>query len=400
MRALDDPTSLILRYYLFMGTSTIGSFIAVWIVLLEDVRGFSFTAIMALDAIFFAVIVLAEVPTGYLGDRLGRRNALLVGSLVSAGAAIAFGFVESVPAFAAVFGVWGFAITLRSGNDSAWLYDALLEAGRPETFARVRGRSISVFLLANAATAVLGGVLFELHPSAPFVATGVFGLLSAGVLLTMPEPRTTDGAETFGLEEARVALGTLARPGLRWFVVYTAGAFAIGWSADLFVQPIALRAGLTPAGIGGFYAGLMLAAAAGSAASARVAEELGLARVILAAPFALGVLFLGVGAAAVAVIPAFVGMRVVLNLVQPVAETYLNDRTASIGRATVLSGWSMAFSLVTIPVKLASGPVADALGPSLTVALLGAALIALAAAVLALRGGRVVDATEAAPEAA
>ena len=245
---------------------------------------------------------------------------------------------------------------------------------------------------------MLGGVLFEMHPSAPFVATGLFALLSAGVLLTMPEARPADGAATFGVEEARLALGTLTRPGLRWFVVYTAGAFAIGWSADLFVQPIALRAGLTPAGIGAFYAGLMLAAAAGSAASARVAETVGLDRVILAAPFALGALFLAVGGAAVAVIPAFVGMRVVLNLVQPVAETYLNDRTASIGRATVLSGWSMAFSLVSIPVKLASGPVADALGPSLAVALLGAALIALAAAVLSLRGGRVVEAPAGAAE--
>lgn len=400
MRALDEPTALVLRYYLFMATSTIGSFIAVWIILLEGTRGFSFTAIMALDAVFFTVIVLAEVPTGYVGDRLGRRNALLVGAVISAGAAVAFGFVRSVPAFAVVFGVWGFAITLRSGNDSAWLYDALAAQGTPERFGRVRGRGLSVFLLANAATAVLGGWLFELHPSAPFVATGAFGLLSAGVLLTMPEARGSDEAAPFGVGEAKAALLNLFRPELRWFVAFTAAVFAIGWSADLFVQPIAVRAGITPSGVGTFYAGLMLAAAAGSAVSAEAADRLGVDRLVLASPFVLGAMFLAVGVAPLAVIPAFVGMRVVLNLVSPVAETYLNDRTPSLGRATVLSGWSMAFSLVTVPVKLASGPVADAVGPSLAVAALGALLIGVAGAIALGRRGRVVEGSPSGPSAA
>ena len=390
--SLDGPSSLVLRYYLYMATSTIGFFLAVWIVLLEQTRGLSFTAIMALDAVFFIVIVLAEIPTGYVGDRLGRRNALVVSATVGAAAAIAFGLVRSVWAFAAVFGVWGAAITLRSGNDSAWLYDALAAHGATDRFGRVRGRGLAVFLLANAVTAAAGGYLFELDPAAPFVATGLVGLVSAGVLLTMPEARPADGGEPFTLADARQALATLGRPGLRWFVAFTAGFFAIGWSADLFVQPIALRAGITPTGIGWLYAGLMLAAAAGSAASADVADRVGVGAVVLGAPFALGALFVSVLASPLAVVPAFVGMRVVLNLVQPAAETYLNDRTPSVGRATVLSGWSMAFSLATVPVKLASGPVADALGPSVAVAGLGGLLLGLAGLVVWRRRDAVVAA--------
>lgn len=398
MRSLDDRTALVLRYDAYMAASTIGFFLPVWVVLLDQTRGFSFTQILWLDAVFFAVIVLAEVPTGYVGDRLGRRNALLLGSLGAAASVVAFGLVRSYPLLVAVYVAWGVALTLRSGNESAWLYDALVDLGRPELYARVRGRGLAVHLGANAVTAVAGGWLFELDPAAPFLASGAMGVLSAAVLLTMPEPSVT-GDVAFTPAAAREALAALARPRLRWFVAFTATVLAIGWSVDLFVQPIAVRADVTPTGLGVLYAGLMVAAAAGSAASGTAVDRLGLRPVVLGTPFVLGALFLAVGATPLAAVPVFVAMRAVLNLLQPAAETYLNDRTPSLGRATMLSGWSMAFSLATVPVKLASGPTADALGPFVTVALLGAALVAAAGAILALGRGRVVEATGRRPSA-
>ncbi len=45
-------------------------------------KGLSYTQIMLLDGIWSTGIVVGEVPTGYLGDRMGRRNSLLVGSVV------------------------------------------------------------------------------------------------------------------------------------------------------------------------------------------------------------------------------------------------------------------------------------------------------------------------------
>jgi len=52
--------------------------------------------------------VLAEIPTGYVADRIGRRNALVVGAAVQVVCMLAFGLLETFPAFAAVFavGVW------------------------------------------------------------------------------------------------------------------------------------------------------------------------------------------------------------------------------------------------------------------------------------------------------
>ena len=44
-------------------------------------KGLDMAAILSLQAIFAAVIVLLEVPSGYLADVLGRKLTLVIGSL-------------------------------------------------------------------------------------------------------------------------------------------------------------------------------------------------------------------------------------------------------------------------------------------------------------------------------
>jgi len=88
MAGSGTPRGIVIRYYLYMAASSLGFFVPVWVVFLEA-NGLSFTQITTLDALFFAAIVVAEVPTGYLGDRIGRRNALVVSSLVLGVAAAA-----------------------------------------------------------------------------------------------------------------------------------------------------------------------------------------------------------------------------------------------------------------------------------------------------------------------
>ena len=45
----------------------------------KDEIGMSFTAIMVLQAILSATVVLLEFPSGYVADRIGYRASLLIG---------------------------------------------------------------------------------------------------------------------------------------------------------------------------------------------------------------------------------------------------------------------------------------------------------------------------------
>ncbi|MFC7176109.1 MFS transporter [Halosegnis marinus] len=373
-------TEVVGRYYAYMAASTLGFLTPVWVLLLET-RGFSFTEIALLDSVFFAALVVSEIPTGYLGDRLGRRNALVLGTLGVAGAAAAFGLAESFVGFLGVYLAWAVATTLRTGNDSAWLYDALDAHGRAASFAAVRGRGLAAFLGVGAVASVAGGYLFTLDPRYPFFATAAVNTVAAGVLLTFPEFDGRDGTR-FTVGDAATAVRRLSRPGLRGFVLYLAAFWAVGWSADLFVQPVTTRAGLDAVGLGLLYAGFTAVSAVAVNYADRIASAAGLGRLLGVSPFLLGGVFVAVALAPALAVPAFLTARLLLNVTAPVAEGYLNDRTPSLGRATALSAFSMAVSLATIPVKLVAGPLADR---SLFLALgaLGAGLLVVAAVLFA-----------------
>ena len=46
----------------------------IWVIYLQRERGLSLTQITLLDLPFFFLMVLAEVPTGAIADRFGRRG--------------------------------------------------------------------------------------------------------------------------------------------------------------------------------------------------------------------------------------------------------------------------------------------------------------------------------------
>jgi MFS family permease len=81
-------------------------------------------------------------------------------------------------------------------------------------------------------------------------------------------------------------------------------------------------------------------------------------------------------------VPVFLVHRSLLNATTPVAEGYFNDLTPSLGRATALSAISMAMSVASIPLKLVSGPLADATSLFTTVAVLGGGLLVVSLVLL------------------
>ena len=67
----------------------------IWVIYLQKERGLSLTQITLLDTPFFLLIVLAEVPTGAIADRFGRRTSLMLGSSLFALAVFIFGIADN-----------------------------------------------------------------------------------------------------------------------------------------------------------------------------------------------------------------------------------------------------------------------------------------------------------------
>ena len=127
----------------------------IWVLYLRDERGLSLTQITLLEVPLFLLIVLAEVPTGAVADRFGRRvslHALRARSWRSPCSSTASR--RATPCILISNLAWGLAFTFRSGADTALLYDSLKQAGREGDFQRINGR-----FWALRSSAMLAGLL-------------------------------------------------------------------------------------------------------------------------------------------------------------------------------------------------------------------------------------------------
>ena len=378
-----DATWLVRRYYLYRATATVGFITPIFTIFL--LRDLSFAELGALSALYSALVVLGEVPTGYVGDSLGRRNSLVLAAVFKAASLVGFVVADTFAAFAVLYVLWALGLTFDSGALSAWLYETLEERLDPADFTRVRGRGESVNGWVGAAAMIGGSLLYVVDPRYPFLLATGWVLLGLPVLLSLPEPGTTDDRQTPVREIAGLARGALLRPPLRSFVLFTALAFGTVSAAQLYVQPIAVDvlSGLVPAGaspvagvppaasLGVLYAAFTAVAALASDRAATVESWLGRRRAIAVLSVATAVFMVLPLAVPLLAFPAFFVMRGADPLLRPITQAVLNDSLGSAGRATLLSAVSMVYAFVRVPLALGGGVLADATAPLAALAAFG-----------------------------
>ena len=64
-----------------------------------------------------------EVPTGVVADTYSRRLSLVIGYLGTGAAWVAVGLVSAPWLIIALWAFWGFAYTITSGAEQAWITD-------------------------------------------------------------------------------------------------------------------------------------------------------------------------------------------------------------------------------------------------------------------------------------
>lgn len=369
-----------LRYYLFQVTTSWGFYIPVSIIyLLDSDFGLGFVALT--QAVFAFALLLAEIPTGYLGDRLGRRATMAIGSSVRTIGLLVYVVAEAAPAFLAaqvLFAVgWGF----HSGTVSAWGYELLAAHGEEDEYARVEGRGRAANLLTSAGGAVLGGILYTVEPGLPFLANAVLAAGGLPILaLTAPVSTNADEeTEPFGLDEGvAVIRSLLTRADLRWVVIFVTLTFAVFDISRTFEQPALRTAGVSDASLGVVFGVLKLVTAGAATLSGQLKERVGPRAGLTVLVPILGAIYGALLVTPLAVLPMVFVYRTVRTVATPLRNQYLNDRLADAGRATALSGVSMILAVTSGSLRLIAGPIAESTGAIEVLGLFGVGLVVVA----------------------
>lgn len=377
--------NFVLKYYGYMATLSLG-FVYPITTEYQLWRGLSYAEVGTVGAVFMGTWVLAEIPTGYLGDRFGRRRLLVASCALNATVVFSLAWATTFEAFVvATFG-WAVAISMRSGVGSAWLYDLLRERLDEGEYARVRGNGLAVMLAFTAAASVAGGYLARGHLTYPYLVNAAWLAVGIPVLLTLPSSAESgaadDGVDVVSPREAAAAIrAVVTRPPLRSFVLYFAAFYAFVELVDLYVQPVATGIGLSHSDLGLLYAGFYVVAAAISRNAGRIKDGVGIRAWFLTAPFAVAVAFVPLVAVPVLALPAFFLLKAANRVSSPLVQQYVNDHIGSAGRATGVSAVTMVGGLAAVASRTAGGVVADVVGPLAMLSTFAAGLVVVLAAV-------------------
>lgn len=136
--------------------------IPVFVPLLQG-YGLSMSQVLQTQAIFALTIALFEVPSGYIADVWGRRNAILVGSALNAVGFMSLLQADSFADFLLYEVILGVGFSLISGADLALLYDTevYLEKHNKRGGAGA-GKSLSRLIAIEAAASGFAGITASL----------------------------------------------------------------------------------------------------------------------------------------------------------------------------------------------------------------------------------------------
>jgi MFS family permease len=365
-------------YYLYRATSHPGFILPIRFVFLRS-QGLSFVTIGLLEALYLFVVLLAEFPTGYLSDRLGRRNSLLIGTVLIALAMGGFGLAASVPAFAVTYLLWAIGKAFQSGSRDAWLYDHLNERDDAETFTTIHGRGTACRTGAIGLTSIVGGVLGGIDLYYPFIATLCLLTLNFLILLALPPNahyRSTTRSHRPTLRQTTAIIReTIPRPSVRYLVCYIALFFAVIESVEMFIQPISLRLGVQVSQLGVLYAGFYFVSAVFAYKIDLISDTLGRRGWIALIPVVCGGLYIGAWFFHPLALVAFLITDASVRIMRSFVGQYINDQVSSLGRTSLLSTTSVIYSVTQLPFTVTAGAVAATHTLFTTLALLGSILL-------------------------
>ena len=300
-------------------------------------------------AVYYAAMVLLEVPTGMLADRFGRAKALVVGPIVQAIGYAVLAFGHTFFAFCVGQVVLGLGHSIVSGPPSALLFETLARSGRQREFLRLESRVHAIRLLGTASAFLLGGFVVAWWGIEPAIwaTIALHGLGSLAALRLVEAEKGPHGARTFA---ALVASGRrdLADPAVRWVAMYFVLLFFLLRYCFHTYQPFLEAArDENPLLIGGLYAAMNLFAAPWANIAGRAVARLGAFVVWLGMLAMLGVSLVAMaGAVSTLGIAMMVLHQVPLGMHWGLIQSLVNHRLGPAARATTLSVLSFLARLV------------------------------------------------------
>lgn len=171
--------------------------LVIWMLFLKQM-GWSIVEIGILQAIINFTQFFAEIPSGYIADRYGRRNTLALGQVLITIYVLSF-FAAGTNHWLVYFGffLYGLGLSLVSGADQSLIYDNISS----KSYATIFGRYNAIAIIAIALSSFLGGYISVISWSLVFVLTAIMQVVALIIILQFDEERKVNEIKKINMSE-------------------------------------------------------------------------------------------------------------------------------------------------------------------------------------------------------
>ncbi len=194
--------------------------------------------VLWLESLYYAAVVILEIPSGYLSDAVGRRTTLVTSSICLVGAYALFWIGTDLTTFALAQTGLAAGIAFHSGTGTAFHYDSLAALGREDTYEERESIVARNALVATGGAALLGGLAasFELRYAYGLSALVAVATLIVTMAFVEPEVQSDDEALRFD-RQLIACLEHLKRPALLWLFAFAVVMTVLNHVPYEFYQP-------------------------------------------------------------------------------------------------------------------------------------------------------------------
>lgn len=366
LRAGASPyASNIVRYALIevanASTFAAGNWLFFWL------RVMTYGQVGVVDALAFAFGMLMEIPTGAVGDLIGKKATLTMAMACNALGWLIMGLSDSLEVLLAGFLVAQVGWAFYSGASEAFAYDSLKADGREADFDRIYSRVGVLATLTVIIASLIGGVMYNLDERLPHLAWALAFALGAGATLGMKETPTGTRAQTFSWR----AYGAQLSAGFRYFrapslrgilvpIMASRGGLYM-FQSGLILPVMAIQFGFFADEQAVLMAVLLVGATVGTWRAPYLRTRYGNRKSLL---FGAGMVILGYLAATlpIGILGALtmVGIRLGGGVLNVVSAALLNEAIPSQDRATTLSTVAMFVRVPYVVAATVAGAMAEA----------------------------------------
>jgi len=194
----DDQRVVARRFLAYRTLTSMWFMVAVWLyfyrLFITDQQ------VGVLDAMAFAIGLLAEVPSGALADKFGRDRVVRLGQILAgSGLLIQAAGSDFVPIFVGQ-SILMVGVSFASGADEALFFSKLHFKRSSAEWRKLITRASQCALVGSVFATILGGWLHTINPRIPWVLTGLSFIAASLLILKIKDDRPRSLRQSPGQE--------------------------------------------------------------------------------------------------------------------------------------------------------------------------------------------------------